>query len=365
MWHGFTHKSQVRPYDILLLLLLFSFVAEQANDVLSSGGVVSLSYLPIMTADEWSSFRQARPPDPSQVLRVRKPGASEENEDSYYYLPLKQTVPEGQHVIPGDVWRNNEDGLFEHVVTHAWQTRRVTLSPLQQRFVEYDVFNTWTTYLVLPLVKQVELDGSNVVVGFLSAVVKWQTALQHALFMQGYHVEVHDGCGGVSSTFALDPSDTVNTSLHAAPLSKKYRFTMDLVINARHSGVPHDPVGGVTFGEQIRSPPYGNCQVRELGDTQAHYCILCLPRNRSLDHFPFLRQYSLQIYTTSDLNGNNDCSWNPTFLAWTVAGSFATILTLLFFYDLFASRRQRKLMDATSRTHAIVSGMFPKSVQER
>ena len=52
-------------------------------------------------------------------------------------------------------------------------------------------------------------------------------------------------------------------------------------------------------------------------------------------------------------------------LTWTVASAFVIILLLLVCYDLFVSRRQRKLEDAAARTHAIVSSLFPKNVQER
>jgi hypothetical protein len=74
--------------------------------------------------------------------------------------------------------------------------------------------------------------------------------------------------------------------------------------------------------------------------------------------------YSFDIYPTTTFAEKYESS-QPVLLTVIVASAFALMLVTFIVYDIFVFRRNKKILNEVVRSQAIVSSMFPSSVQDR
>ena len=75
-------------------------------------------------------------------------------------------------------------------------------------------------------------------------------------------------------------------------------------------------------------------------------------------------EYSLFLYASDDFEPQLDCSSSGAIVLG-VALFFAGIVLTFFLYDIYVSRRHDRLLDDATRSNALLSTLFPKSVQDR
>ena len=193
----------------------------------------------------------------------------------------------------------------------------------------------WSSYLKEPVFESFE-DGAPVV-GFVVAVFGWNVYFEDLLAddVHGITVVTGDDCGdqftyrvdGGSSTFIGDGD------LHG----NKYddmKVSCSFGADLQYTGPPHPDIDGVSYEEYFRGTSSGHCQ------------------------------YRFDMYPTDDFFQEQGMN-RALLFSILVALIFLVILSLLVLYDLLVSSRQRKLLASASRTHAIVSNLFPKMVQDR
>eukprot|EP00977_Amphora_coffeiformis_P007626 scaffold1684_cov214-Amphora_coffeaeformis.AAC.10 len=306
------------------------YFAEQTSEVLSTPGMVSLAYVPLVAKEdlpEWDTYTKTQR-NIGPVSFTNRPNLEGVPNLKDYYLPIWQEVPfQADYTVSRDALAGDDGGL-EHVTADVWSTGRAQLSPLDH--------TTASSYVVQPILNDIGTE-ENVVVGFFLAVLDWQAVLQRALYLQGFYVVLRDGCGATKMTLGLDESDRVvqYPDVPNDSISGKYGHTLDIATDLRYSGESHESVQEVAFDERWKDSRYGHCG------------------------------YSVEVYPSSSVLEEHIGFWDSARLSWTLSLALVIILALLFCYDFVASRRQHKLEDAAARTHAIVSGIFPKNVQER
>ncbi|GAX14200.1 hypothetical protein FisN_20Hh177 [Fistulifera solaris] len=74
--------------------------------------------------------------------------------------------------------------------------------------------------------------------------------------------------------------------------------------------------------------------------------------------------YYLHIYPTKEYEDRYDTT-NPIKATTVLVFAFAFMITAFLMYDCFVVRRNRKLLNAMTRTNAIVSSLFPSNVRDR
>jgi hypothetical protein len=74
--------------------------------------------------------------------------------------------------------------------------------------------------------------------------------------------------------------------------------------------------------------------------------------------------YYLHIYPTKGYEDLYDTT-NPVKATTVLVFAFAFMITAFLMYDCFVVRRNRKLLNAMTRTNAIVSSLFPSNVRDR
>ena len=75
-------------------------------------------------------------------------------------------------------------------------------------------------------------------------------------------------------------------------------------------------------------------------------------------------KYVLDVYPSANLRNLYTTNRGKLYASG-VVGIFGVILLLLMLFDFMVVRRQRKLMAASRKTHALVSSLFPENVQQR
>lgn len=75
-------------------------------------------------------------------------------------------------------------------------------------------------------------------------------------------------------------------------------------------------------------------------------------------------EYSFVLYASQTFK--DDSSTNtPVIFTVVVAVVFVVVVATFFMYDRFVQRRNSKVVDAATRSNAILSSLFPKNVRER
>jgi hypothetical protein len=75
-------------------------------------------------------------------------------------------------------------------------------------------------------------------------------------------------------------------------------------------------------------------------------------------------QYSFVVYASQEFQDSKSTSL-PLLLTIVVAITFALVVVTFFVYDVFVQRRNKKVVDAATRSTAILSSMFPSNIRAR
>jgi hypothetical protein len=186
------------------------------------------------------------------------------------------------------------------------------------------------SYIMQPVFESFEKDAK--VVAMLIGIIPWHTYFRNLLpdGVKGFVVDVKDSCGS-EITYRIDGENA--TLMGAGDLhDPNYDY-----LNVSRSFAEFS---GIANAEDYKL----------LNEEEDHHHSHCF--------------YTLNVYPSSELE-NTYISNKPAIYSSVVVLVFFFTAMVFIMYDYLVTRRQTVVLSAAARTQALVSSLFPKSVQQR
>lgn len=256
----------------------------------------------------------------------------EETQEVEFHVPIWQVspVPTDASIVLLDLYSHPS---FNRMINDCINVQHTLLSEVLDQSFLSDSIETLDqdpdrdhhprSYAIEPIFDS--FISTKELVGFVFAVVPWDTYFLDILppGTEGYIVRIKDTCG---STFAyrLDGPEAIYLG-------------EDFVPNPKYSHL----VKGSEFAEFARFD----------GEAVSDYVTHC--------------SYSLEVHPSDKLAAEYLSSNTPILYSGVIFVVFFFTAMVFVLYDYSVQRRQRKVLMTAERTTAIVSSLFPKSVQKR
>jgi hypothetical protein len=271
---------------------------------------------------------------PSQIYSFSGEYEEEEAHENEMHIPIWQVapVPTNAGIVMMDLYSHPS---FEHMIEDAITARHVLLNEVANAtFLANSIatfFNSDSardqnprSYAIQPVFEDFGSDSK--LVGFVFAVVPWDSIFVDILpkGADGYIVQVAGTCGSRFSYRLDGPKATY--------LGDDFQPNSDFSYLAQSS----------EFAEFAR---YGGDLTSSTADS-----IHC--------------SYKLNVHASKSLESSYETNKPARYTGFILVVFFLTAMVFVI-YDFFVQRRQAKVLMTAQRTTALVSSLFPKSVQQR
>jgi class 3 adenylate cyclase len=256
-----------------------------------------------------------------------------------YILPIWQIAgaPRNASIVNLDLMTRSS---FEHTMFDVIQQREGILSDvcnfnyLTENSVERDEELSVQSYMLEPVFESFDENAN--VVGFIAAVFGWNNFFKNILpdAVDGLIIVIDDKCGDIF-TYEIKGADAVflgKDDRHDSAYDSS-KYSIDFA-TAHRATASHPDVNGTSFTEHFEDTSKGHCK------------------------------YTLDVYPSSQLESMFTSNKHIVY-AVIVASIFGLLMILLLIYDCMVTHRQQMLMSSAERTNALVTSLFPESVQNR
>jgi hypothetical protein len=240
------------------------------------------------------------------------------------YAPVWQQSP-----APHDPSIINFDLLSHPVISRHYHEMWSTNSLVISEVVDLDFLTKGAvksegahpcTFTLQPVYPSFDSNDKDNIAGILMSVINWNVYFTDMFAHENRKITIytHSSCGGRSFTYLIDGPEATYLG----------------------EGDHHDSKYDYSESSSTISPLYSNSSIKDL-------CV-----------------YDLHIYPTAEMEDQYMTN-KPWTYAFAVVIAFVTFTMVFVAYDYYVMLRHKKMEATASRTHAIVSSLFPANVRDR